>query len=195
MLPKDVEESMISVLSAWGFEDYAWIFTSLGCIDYLAVIATLCNHSAKVINYDFYEDKEILVGYLAAHHDKVWAEDGIVYVDSPFGQFSYHVFNGEDEVADSRGYEPFLREWDGIPKQRVSYFFVREIIADIALDGMEARRFAQWPEQEVYDSERMDYELMEWVPCKEGELGGTYADYIEVKTAIAELEDELEYAD
>ena len=86
--------------------------------EFVAIVANLANAYAKRINYSYYEDKDILTEHLAKNYSNVWSRgDGILYAETQFGQVSFHVFEGQDEIASKYGLAPDGREWEGTNAQ------------------------------------------------------------------------------
>ncbi len=82
--------------------------------DSIPLIANLANMYAKVIDYNFYDAKDALLYYIAKNDDRAWSYgDGIVYVETDEGQVSFHVFEGQDEIANKYGLDPEGRDWTG----------------------------------------------------------------------------------
>jgi hypothetical protein len=115
MLAEDFEaevESMAQeVLDAWRLSRHQRRF--LQSLDGKALLAHLCNAAAKEFNPSFYEYKSDLIFQAIEGNPQAWQEDGIVYVETPVGQVSFHVFEGEDDdLPPAHG-----RVWCGLPNQ------------------------------------------------------------------------------
>ena len=111
-------DSIERVLSV-EFSDYIENSINIGLdSEFVAIVANLANAYAKRINYSYYEDKDILTEYLARYYKNAWSRgDGILYAETKFGQVSFHVFEGQDEIASKYGLAPDGREWEGTNAQ------------------------------------------------------------------------------
>jgi hypothetical protein len=78
----------------------------------LPLIANLANMYSKTINYNLYDIKDLLLFYIAKNDKRAWSHgDGIIYVETDEGQVSFHVFNGQDDIANKYGLNSEGREW------------------------------------------------------------------------------------
>ena len=103
-----------AVLDAWGMPDAPEVF--LADPSGTAILANLCNAGAKEIDDDLYEHKPTLIRHAVALGADAWADDGVVYIETPLAQVSFHVFDGEDVgLPEANG-----RVWDGLRLQCVA---------------------------------------------------------------------------
>ena len=108
-------------------------------INTLPFLANLINKYAKVLDNSFYSAKPILVKQLATSHPETWAKGGIVYTETPLGQVSFHVFEGEDYLAEGLGLDNKLRDWSGEPNQMVADDILIEYLTTV--DGIRNEEF------------------------------------------------------
>jgi hypothetical protein len=108
-------------------------------INTLPFLANLINKYAKVLDNSFYSAKPMLVKQLATSHPETWAKGGIVYTETPLGQVSFHVFEGEDYLAEGLGLDNKLREWSGEPNQMVADDMLIEYLTTV--DGVRNEEF------------------------------------------------------
>lgn len=64
----------------------------------LVILAFLINQAAKMIDYEWYDYKEDAIRLAASENIACWSDShqGIVYFETVFGQFSFHVFEDFD---------------------------------------------------------------------------------------------------
>jgi hypothetical protein len=95
------------------------------------LIANLANYYAKTEDYGFYDAKDDLLSYLVRANPNVWSHgDGIVYIETPQGQVSFHVFNDSDEIAKEFGLDPTGRVWSEVEMQFIAEKLLAEYIGD-----------------------------------------------------------------
>lgn len=119
MLPLDKETQHAAriVLRAWNLHGALPQF--LASADGLAIVAHLCNAGAKRIDDSLYAYKPLLVRVAAEAHPFAFARDGIVYIETPVGQVSFHIFHGEDALLPRA--EAEHRPWAGGWMQDIAY--------------------------------------------------------------------------
>lgn len=114
----------------------------------LPLIANLANMYAKTIDYNLYDIKDFMLFYIAKNDKRAWSHgDGIVYVETDEGQVSFHVFNGQDDIANKYGLSPEGKEWS---QQEVQF------LAEDLLYEYIKKHFSKIEKQEqLEDIERM----------------------------------------
>ena len=117
------------VLNWYGLNSYALDF--IRSQDGLAVLANCCNAAAKDYDNDLYLHKPRLIVEASQNNPGAWANEGIVYIETPHGQMSFHVFEDEDDgLPAANG-----RTWSGIPLQPIA----REVaLAFLQANGIQA---------------------------------------------------------
>jgi hypothetical protein len=114
------------VLRLWKLEDHLDRFVDDP--DGLALLANLCNFSAKCKGQGLYAYKPYLVRQAALTHPISWSDkdQGIVYIETILGQVSFHVFKDEDKgLPDARG-----RKWS-----KLDYQFTAPLVAAAFMHG------------------------------------------------------------
>jgi hypothetical protein len=84
-----------TILSHFDLERYADRF--LASPDGLALLANCCNCAAKFYDCDLYEYKPTLINLATESGIECWQADGIVYIETPIVQVSFHALYSEDE--------------------------------------------------------------------------------------------------
>ena len=106
---EDLKPEIEEVLK-YKFKDYTNYLSNDA--EALPLIANLANMYAKTIDFDLYDTKDHLLFYIAKNDKRAWSHgDGIIYVETDEGQVSFHVFNGQDDIANKYGLNPEGREW------------------------------------------------------------------------------------
>jgi hypothetical protein len=124
-VPEHVVKAAEEVLTN-GFKGYEFLAKDLNA---LPLIANIANMYAKVINAKYYDLKDDLTEYLAYKHPSAWSKgDGIMYIETPIAQVSFHVFNHQDSIALKFGLDPSGRNWSGEEVQFVSEDLLRDYI-------------------------------------------------------------------
>ena len=82
------------------------------------LIANLINYYAKSKDSSFYEYKPLILNYIAFNDERAWSRgDGILYVETPEGQVSFHVFENEDLISYARKETDETNKWTEINTQ------------------------------------------------------------------------------
>lgn len=115
IFPSSINTIIKKILKEWSLSQYFDLIKNN--IEFLPLIGNLINWSAKIIDSNYYDDKEIIISFLTQNHPRTWSdsEQGIVYSETPYGQVSFHVFNDEVDDAKQYGISNQDREWSGEP--------------------------------------------------------------------------------
>lgn len=95
------------------------------------LITNMGNMYAKIKDKSFYNQKNVLTEYMAFNNPNAWGNgDGLLYVETPYGQVSFHVFDKQDEVALKKGMDPYGKQWSEIELQFISERLLTEYLID-----------------------------------------------------------------
>lgn len=103
-----------------------WTHRLASTPDGVALATNLANWSAKTLCPSFYGHKEMLIAWLVEYHPLVWQDRGVVYVETTFGQVSFHVFKDEDKLAPPA----YGRAWTGEDTQQNAVALVAAFCTD-----------------------------------------------------------------
>ena len=118
----DLYKIAYEVLSWFNFEQHLISFVSSA--DGIAILANCCNFAAKAWCDALYRYKPFLIRTAIERGTDAWAEDGIVYLETAFGQVSFHAFEDEAQgLPEANG-----RAWCGIPYQRYAGLMARAFV-------------------------------------------------------------------
>ena len=124
-VPKEVSNSATEVLKI-NFKSYLDLSNDINA---LPLIANIANMYAKTIDNTYYDNKDIITQFLAKNHPGAWSMgDGILYIETPQGQVSFHVFSDQDTIALKYGLDPFGRKWSEEEVQFISESLLKDYI-------------------------------------------------------------------
>ena len=139
-LPRKIDNIVNKILQHDGLMKYKDVFSN---IEFLPLIANRVNHLAKIEDYSWYDDKDIILRYLIKNHPRNWTgldhrNNEVLYIETPFDQVSFHIFDNTIKLAEKYGMSGYEREGVGYDIQFKSLDVMMEAID--SLDQKESNK-------------------------------------------------------